>query len=234
MFPLVDRPSSFDSPCSVPAGQWMLEGGYQYQTLSEEPRSDASVFPSLEVRYGLPKASEFFIYLPTVVASPLNTSRGVTETSLGLKHELFFTESFVASVVAQFYQPSGSYYAGVQSPGAEVSLIMEEFLTDALSVTAMLSVLREGQPKSEQNLQYTSFNPGILVGLTLNPYVMFFTELYGQTKVSPVLGSGYNINGGLIFLVADNATFDIEASHRLTGYLGGFNAYVGVGGTIKL
>ncbi len=234
MFSLINRPSYMDSPCTIPSSQLMVEGGYQYRNLVGQPRADASLFPSIELRFGLPKATEFFVYLPAVAASSRNTNNGTTETSLGLKHEVFFTESFITSFTAHLYPPSGSYYVGAQSPGTEVGIIMEDIITNTLSATAMLSVLYEGQSKSQENTQYTSFNPDVVISLALNPFVMFFTEVYGQSKVSPVLGSGFNINGGLIFLVAQNATFDIEASHRLSGYLNGFNAYVGVGGAIKL
>ncbi|PJD93063.1 MAG: hypothetical protein CK424_03420 [Legionella sp.] len=234
MFSLINRPSNIDSPCTIPSSQLMIEGGYQHRTLVGDQGSAANLFPSIELRFGLPKATEFFTYLPSVIDSPLDVNQGVTGTTLGLKHEFFFTESFVATMLAELYPSSGSYYVGVQSPGTKVSLLIEKNVTSIVSVTGMLSFLYQGQSGSQQDVQYTALMPDVLISVALNPSVMLFTEVYGQTKVSPTLGSGFNVDGGLLFLVAENATIDVEASHRLSGYLGGFNAYVGIGGTIKL
>jgi hypothetical protein len=65
------------------------------------------------------------------------------------------------------------------------------------------------------------------------PMLDIYGEAYGQTRTGPNQGSGFNCDGGVIYLLNKNMTLDAEVGQRISGALQGFQHYIGVGGAIR-
>jgi len=208
------------------------EGGFIYAT--SLAGGDENLYPSTELRLGLPKLSEFYIYLPNYTHHQVFPFSGSTPVSMGFKHLFYENKNVAASFSTRYIQPSGSHYYGAQSAGAVLSGIVSYDITEQFGLLGSLTISYQGLPASEENAHWTAISPDIVLNYALTPKLTCFAEVYGVNKASPFLGSGYNFNGGLVFLARKNLTLDIAFSHRLSGRLGGFEAYLGVGGSLML
>lgn len=62
--------------------------------------------------------------------------------------------------------------------------------------------------------------------------VRLFAELYTQSRTSPGQGAGYRADGGLQYMCTPDVELDTKVRLRLSGSLGGWARYLGVGLTI--
>ena len=229
---LINRPTNATSPCAVAAKDVMVEGGMQHRWLTVG--STADIFPITEVRFGLPYQSEFYVFSPNYVVNHTAPYNGNTTFALGAKHEMWGNQTLVFSLDGFVAPPGGTSNYGTQAPGIHANAIVEYLISERSSFLFMLSYLHLGQPSSEPNRTYSAISPNAVLSFNLTPLMTVYAEFYGQSKTSPMEGPGYNIDGGLIFLVTKNITFDIEVARRIQGQLGQFENYVGTGGVIRL
>lgn len=223
---IVDRPSKADSACSVPDGQFDLEGGYQYQNI---PGGDAQNFPSGEFRVGLPFNNEIAVILPNYNIQSVFPHAGFGATTVSIKHEIGYTSNLVAAVEGLLTFPSGSNAFGSHSVGGAANAIATYSFNSAISTTAMLGVSTQTLPTLSNGQRYSSFNPDFLVSWDINDNNEVYAEIYGQTNAGPGLGSGCDVDAGFMHTFTNNIEVDIEAAQRLSGLLNSFNNYIGAG-----
>ncbi len=228
---LINRPTIAVSPCVVSEKHLLTEFGFEHRELVVG--SYANVYPDTQFRLGLGHDSELYAYAPVYVDNHAPPFKGNTTIGVGGKHVFLEKDPIVLSIDALIYPAGGSVYYGFQTTGGRINGIAN-YSMDPWSLTLMLSVMYQSQPYNVPNQTFTAFGPDLVLSYSLNPDMYVFAEVYGQNKVSPTLGSAFNFDGGLAFLIRNNITLDIEASSRIYGLLGQFNNYIGFGGAVQL
>ena len=77
--------------------------------------------------------------------------------------------------------------------------------------------------------RFTSVNPDITFTWLPLWNLQFYGEVYGQSRTGPGLGSGFDADGGVQYLLTPYCEVDLEEGVRLSGNLGGFTHYFGAG-----
>jgi hypothetical protein len=228
---IVDRPTVGDSACVVPFKQAVLELGYQYQRLTHSAGYQQN-FPEVELRIGLPVNNELVLVLPNYIHQSMTPHSGFAPTTIGIKHEIGYTEIWLAAAEALFTLPSGSTAFGSQNLGAAVNGIINYTFNSTFSLSFMFGVTSQTQSKLNGGQRFTSINPDMVLTYVLNPKINFYGEVYGQSKTGPGEGSGFNFDGGVLYLPLPNLEVDLEVGQRISGNLNGFNHYIGTGMSI--
>ena len=233
LFSLLDRPTFSDSACSVPFRHVVLEIGLMRANLRGEGSSKADSYPQAEVRFGLPGRNELKMLAPNYTSqrsgTPQEASSGFSATSIGFKHELGYTSKWLGSVEAVLTLPSGNDVFGSRGLGTTINGIVAYSLSAHVGLSLQLGVSSLTDSVLAGGRRFTSFNQ--FLATTWNPIeqLQVYVEFYGQTKTARNEGAGYNFDGGLQYLVTRWLEADLEAGVRLTGNLGGFTHYYGVG-----
>lgn len=225
---LIDRPTNASSACLVPFNKAMLETGFQYGQLSD-PDGRLTNMPEGELRLGLPAHNELILLIPNYVHQSISPHSGFTAMSLGLKHMINSTENWVATIEVIFTPAGGSDAFGSSGSGASVNGIFSYNFNPKLNVSLMIGGSTTTDSSYSGGNHFESFNPDGVLTYALHPKLNVYGELYGQTKTAANAGSGFNIDGGFIYLLRPNITIDLEYGHQIVGELGISNSYVGSG-----
>lgn len=233
---LLDRPTVGDSPCVVKPGQVLLEAGIA-RYVPNDMSSYSLGYPQLELRFGLPDSSELVLLPPNVnrVVTPLPSgghqiSSGGSASVVGIKHEFGYNQQWLWAGEALITLPSGSPDFGSAATSYAVNGIVSDSLTPVFSLTLMLGVTHFAAPANVHNgAYYWSLNPDLVAAWQTSERLQFYAEVYGQSHTSPSQSSGYNADGGIQYLVKPDCELDVEISQRLSGNLGGWSHYIGVG-----
>jgi hypothetical protein len=236
LFALVDRPTVGDSPCVVPTGQALLESGIA-RYVPHDASGSVLGYPQLELRFGMPDNNEFVLLPPNInrVVTPLPgggnaISSGGSATVIGLKHELGYNSRWISAGEMLVTLPSGSPDFGSAATGYAINGIAGYNLTPAFALTFMLGVTHLAAPANLQSgAYYWSLNPDLVATWQTSENFQFYAEVYGQNHTGPGQGAGYNADGGIQYLVNSNFELDAEIGQRLSGNLGGWSHYFGVG-----
>ena len=223
----VDRPTIGDSACTVPNQKVLLEIGYQYQAL--KTAGNGFQLPQTELRIGLPSQTEFVLLPMNYIHQSQNPRAGVAAAVVGLKHEVAYASNWLATAEAIMTLPSGSRAYGSQSAGAAVNGIIAYSLNPVWSVSVMAGVSSQTLPVAVGGARYNSFNPDVVITAQLSPKVQALVEVYGQSRTAPHAGAGFNADAGVLYLITQNTDIDFELGQRISGNLGNFNHYIGVG-----
>lgn len=223
---LVDRPSYGDSACVVPQHNSLLESGYQYQSLLGG--GNLQNVAETVYRYGLADQFEIVMTFPAYIHQNITPKAGFTAGSVGVKHQLSANQKWVTTIEGLLTLPSGSSSFGSKEPGGAVNGIISYDITPAIGITGMFGISSQSEPAYSGGQSYTSFNPYLVLSWTKDRAV-FFIEVYGQSSTGPQQGSGFNMDGGVLYLVKKNITVDLEVGQRLSGSLFDFNQYIGTG-----
>lgn len=224
---VIDRPTKLDSACSVPSGQVIVEIGYQYANLYGG--GTGQNYPQAELRFGLPKNNEFVVLLPNYNHQSVSPISGTTASVVGLKHEIGYNEHWLGAVEALTGLPTGNKDFGSNHFQPVVNGIIQYSFTPSLNVVFMFGAASYAIPPSAGGQSYFTLNPDAVLSWQASDKISIFGEIYGQTHTGPGQGSGYDSDLGILYLVTHNLTFDAEIGQRISGELGGFNNYVGVG-----
>jgi hypothetical protein len=233
LFSLLDRPTFSDSACSVPFRHVVLESGFIRANLRGEGSGKADSYPQAEVRFGLPGRNEFKILAPNYTSQRSGTrqeaSSGLSAAGIGFKHELGYAGKWLGSVEAVLTLPSGNDVFGSRGLGTTINGIVAYSLSAHVGLSLQLGISSLTDSVSAGGGRFTSFNQ--FFAATWNPIerLQLYGEVYGQTKTARSEGAGYNFDGGLQYLVTRWLEADLETGVRLTGNLGGFTHYYGVG-----
>ncbi len=227
---LLDRPTVSDSACVAAPGQTVVEAGYAHAALTG-PGGSADNFPELELRYGLPRRNEF-VFIPPNFNRQYGASgalSGWSSTTIGIKHELGYTARWLGAVEALVTPASGSAAYGSANAGAAVNGIVAYAPSDTIGISLQVGMSSQTEPSLAGGSRYSSFNP--LLTFTWDPRWnwQYYLEVFGQSRVGPGQGAGYDADGGLQYLVSSDVELDVEEGVRLHGQLGGFSHYTGVG-----
>lgn len=224
---IVDRPTIGDSPCVVPYGKIVLEQGYQYQKLPQTGYGQN--FPQAALRLGLPKHSELVVVLPNEIKQTITPHSGLTASTVGIKHEMGFSENWTATLESLLTLPSGSDNFGSHGLGAAFNGIFSYNLTSQLNLTFMLGVTSDTQSDNDGGQRFNSINPDLVMSWSPIETISLYGEIYGQSKMGPGQGSGFNMDTGIIYLLTKNITIDLEWGHHVSGVYSNFEQYIGAG-----
>jgi hypothetical protein len=224
---IINRPTVGDSACVVPLKKIVVETGTQYQQLLGQG-SQINI-PEAVFRLGLPADTEFVFILPNFIHQTIAPYSGFTTSAIGLKHEVGYAKNWVASAEAYFIIPGGSAAFGSHGAGAVVSAIVNYIPKPAWSFTFLLSAVTQTESSSAGGGRFNSLNPDLVLSYSATEILNFYAEVYGQSKVAPGEGSGFNADAGLIYLPRPDIAVDIELGQRLSGNLYGFSHYLGAG-----
>ena len=222
----LDRPTVADSACVAKPGRVITEFGYAHAHSQQGAVENA---PQAELRFGLPHNNEFVLLPPNATYAKVvgmgNTN--YSATTLGLKHEWGYTQRWIYAGEILFTTPS----AGTASPtasgwGEAVNGIVGYSITSRVGVGLMLGATTL---YNQNGQRYTSINPDFTATWLLNPRWQLYGEIYGQTHTNSGAGSGWNSDGGVQYLLTRHLEVDAEIGQRLTGALGGYRNYWGVG-----
>lgn len=231
MLNYVDRASIAPNPCITPVNRMVVEGGYQYQKLYSTGTQNN--IPSVELQLGIPGYFELDAFLPDYTNQSVAPKAGFGPTGLGLKHAMWFNKDWLFTLNETITFESGSNAFGSAGTGGSIIGILSYTFNPELSLTGTLGYGAQYEPMSAGGESFTGFSPDLLFAWSNNK-VLLFGELYGQTRTGPDLGSGYNINTGVLYVVHRNMTIDLEYNQALHGNLGGWKRYIGVGGSILI
>jgi len=231
MLAIPDGPTVAYSACVVPFGHVVLETDFQHSYL-RAPGGTAENYPEAEIRIGLPGNNEFVVLAPNYnnqrpEGAPSNS--GFSATTLAVKHEIGYTDKWLGAVEALFTLPSGSKAFGSHGLGVDIHGTLTYSLTDTIGLTLQLGVSSETGPELSGGKRFTSFNPIVVATWQPVSKLQLYDEIYGQTKTSATKGQGFNMDGGIQYLITPSWEVDVEEGVRLTGNLGGFTHYHGVG-----
>lgn len=227
---LVDRPTIADSACVVPYQLSLVEMGYQYQKLSHGGYQYN--LPQGELRIGLPRDNEFEVIFPNYIHQTVSPRAGFGITGVGLKHQIWYNEKWITAIDGLLILPSGSTAFGDTGTGGTVNGIVTYNVTSEFGVSFMLGVTSQTESVFDGGKRFTSVNPDLVLSWTKNR-LGIYGEAYGQSKTGPGQGSGFNMDAGILYLLAKNMTFDIEVGQRISGTLGDLSHYVGTGLTVE-
>ncbi|MGH8311928.1 MAG: transporter [Gammaproteobacteria bacterium] len=155
---------------------------------------------------------------------------GASASVVGLKHEFGYNEQWLWAGEALITLPSGSPDFGSAATGYAINGIVSDSLTPVFSLTFMLGVTHLAAPATvHAGAYYWSLNPDLVATGQIAEHWQLYAEVYGQSHTGPGQGSGYNADGGIQYLLTPNVELDAELGRRLSGNLGGWSHYVGVG-----
>ena len=225
---IIDRPTAGDSACVVPYKKAVLEMGYQYQQLTHSA-GHAQNYPEAELRIGLPYNNEFVMLLPNYIHVMSPSVSGASATTVGIKHELGYTQHWLGAVESLITLPNGSAVFGSKGTGVAVNGIVSYTFNPQFNLTFMFGVTSQTTSSALGGQRFASLNPDLVFTYSPTQQLDIYGEIYGQTKTGPGLGSGLNFDGGLIYLLMPNIAIDAEIGRRISGTLAGFNQYIGTG-----
>lgn len=233
---LIDRPTVGDSACVVPTGKVLLESGVT-RYVPDGTSGYSLGYPQIEWRFGLPANNELVLLPPNLnrVITPLpgggsQTISGGNASVVGLKHEFGYNSQWQWAGETLVTLPSGSPDFGSAATGYAVNGIVSDNLTPVFSLTLMLGVTHLAAPANIQSGAYFwSLNPDLVASWQTSERFQIYGEIYGQSHTAPGAGAGYNVDGGVQYLLRPNVELDAELGQRLSGSLGGWSHYFGVG-----
>ncbi len=225
---IIDRPTVSDSACVVPFKKAVIEAGYQYQELTHSEGHEQN-YPEAEFRLGLPANNEIAIVLPNYIHQSMAPHSGFSATTVGLKHEIGYTQKWLGAAEAVFTLPNGSAAFGSKGLGATVNALVDYTINPKFTLSLMLGVSTETQSSTDGGQRYGSINPDVVLTYVATEKINFYGEIYGQSKTAPNEGSGFNVDTGVLYLLYPNLEVDMEVGQRISGNLDGFNHYIGAG-----
>ncbi len=225
---IVDRPSFGDSACAVPLGNAVIEAGYQYLELSHSDGS-AYILPQAVTRVGLPYQNELVVLLPSYVHQSRDSISGSTATTAGIKHEIGYNAKWLGAVESLFTLPNGSAAFGSQGLDVALNGIATYSINSAWSATFMLGVSTQTESSASGGQRFTTVLQDVVISYAPIPSLNLYAEVFGFTKTAPNEGSGYAVDGGVVYLLRPNLTVDLEYGHHISGDLLGMTDYVGAG-----
>ena len=226
---IVDRPTVADSACVVPDGNVVLELGAQRSKNRDGSRGFN--LPEAELRFGIPGNNEL-VALPPNYAHQAGgglSASGAGSTVVGVKHELGYTAKWLGAVESLVTLPSGNAAFGSAGTGVAFNGIVSYSPTSNTGLSMMLGVSTQTLSHNNGGGRYTSINPDFVATWAPADRWQLYAEIYGQSRTSPSQGMGWNADGGLQYLVTPDVEVDVEFGFKLTGKLGDFRNYVGIG-----
>ena len=230
---ILNRPTVADSSCVAPPGRVVLEAGYQ--TVDQRgPEGSGFNFPELELSFGLPDRNELILlppnYLDQFSGGPAPSRVvGYGPTSIGFRREIVSTSLWQLAAEENVTLPSEDPNYGSDGWGSATNAIVSLGIGPHWGIAFMGGVTSDVAPANSGGRRFTSFNPDWVVTYAWDNRYQLYGEIYGQSKIGPRLGNGFDADGGFQYLITPHIEVDAELGQRISGRLGGFDNYVGVG-----
>ncbi|QLH43422.1 MAG: transporter [Coxiellaceae bacterium] len=223
----LNRPSVADNACTVPNGKASIEAGYAYSNLIGG--GSGHDFPETFLRLGLPKNNEIVIGLPNYYLQSITPHSGFGTTNIGLKHEIGTIKNFFVSIEGIVAPPSGSRSFGNDDIEGTFNTLIGYNFSPTIIMTIMLGASSYTMPSSFGGQRYNTVNPDVVFTWQVSRRIQYYSEIYGQSQTQPGDGAGFNFDGGILYAIKPRFEVDAEVGRRISGSLGGFNNYFGVG-----
>lgn len=225
---LVNRPSFGDNACVAPNKTVILETGYTYQNLTGGGTQQN--VPQALYRWGVAESWEVNVLLPSYINQTVSPHIGSTPTQLGVKYEIASRSNWVTSIEGYAILPSGSASFGSQEGGGIINGLFTYNITSSWSLAGMLGVGSLSEPIEDGGARFSSINPDIVLSWSTDK-ISFYGEVYGQSKTGANEGSGFLMDGGVLYQIKPNIVLDFELGQRLSGDFG-FDHLIGAGVSI--
>lgn len=222
----LDRPTVGDSACVVPQSRAIVEFGFADAQGSTGTTQNG---PQAELRFGLPGDNEFVLMPPNVTFAQgsLGGTPRYSPTVMGVKHEWGYTRQWIYTGEVLLTMPATGYTPGTQGGlGAAANGIVGWNITHAIALGLMLGVTSFDDANQRR---FTSINPDFTATWLLDPRLQLYGEIYGQTHTSYHQGPGWDSDGGIQYLLTRHVEVDAEIGQRISGALGGYRHYWGIG-----
>ena len=229
---LIDRPTFAKGACVMPEKSLMLEyGASHYKYINE---GEANGVGEAEFRLGLVEHTELDINAPTYFNQSIHPKAGFSYTSIGLKSMVYQDTHQAFTLDAGVIPSGGSYYFGSRDLHGYGNIIGFRNLTDKLSHAFAFGYSNFGEFNETDFENYSTFSIDYDLSYSLNEHWHGFFEFTSQTKSNYTSGFGLLCSTGLIYVLSEYATIDIEFSQRIIGELNRSTNTIGIGGAIKL
>src|SRR5579872_1260797 len=103
---------------------------------------------------------------------------GFSATTVGIKHEIGYTQDWAAAVESLLTLPNGSTAFGSDGAGVAFNGIASYTINPVFNVSFMLGWSTETLPSLNGGQRFASVNPDIVLTYTLNPKVNLYGEVY--------------------------------------------------------
>lgn len=203
-----DRPDQTETPFLVPKGMFQVETGISY----EEHEAGSSVVPTALYKYGLNENFEFRL-ITEFESSKMADERtsGLTPILVGFKSKIADEKGFwpKTSVIAHMSIPefaADDYQADFYAP--EFRFVMQHALSPIMSLSYNLGAEWDGF-SAEPTFIYT-----LSAGFSVTDKMGSFIEFYGFAPQENK--SDHRFDGGLTYLLSNNAMIDLSGGVGLT------------------
>lgn len=224
----LDRPTVADSACVAKPGRVIVEMGFAHANTYPQAGTSNN-FPEAELRFGLPDNNEFVLLPPNYTRTSISgqTEGAYNQTVIGLKHEFGYNSRWTYAAETLFTTPATTATGQPTTGwGTAINGIVAYNVTPSIGVGLMLGVT---SLYDAEGVRYTSINPDFTATWELTDQLQLYGELYGQSHVAHNMGSGWDADGGVQYLLNTRWEIDAELGTRVSGALGGYSHYIGFG-----
>lgn len=215
-----DRPDFTEGASTVSPGHLQIEIGYLFTHDKERTfREKEHTAPQFLGRVGLLNDLEFRVAWDGYINSERRTrateptveetTEGTADLSLGLKHQMYQTEDFSFSFIAQISTPSGSTEVSSQDTIPEVKLIWAYELTTTYSLAGNINFSSPVQDSQRYFENSNSLAIARGIGENFGTYLEYFGFFPNSSATDST--STHYLNGGFTFAASRNLQFDILA-----------------------
>lgn len=226
---IVDRPglgrptANNGSPCVVPSGHAVIEGGYRYQATTDgAATSSLEVLPLALVRVGLGSRTELILQPPTysnrggaALGGVLVPMKGEQDTGIGFKVMLDDRPSFQDAVQIFYTAPTGTpqgaagFSAG--APTYTLTYTAAFALRDNVGISVTQNAIANAAPLDPSGaIGFFSYQPSLTISYGFAPN---FTLLGTDQLTAPLGPTGGTGNRSLIALqrvLSPGVVLDVE------------------------
>jgi hypothetical protein len=211
------------SPCVVPAGEVVFEGGYRNQVTTGSGTSWLTTYPSAVVRFGTAGRNEILVLLPLAysfrtgadLGGTFVPATGIQDTGVGFKHNLrdfpWMQSALEVFVTLPTGYPAGSFGFTSSIPTYLLGYSASFSLNDRVGLTTTQNFnLTAGTTGSGALRPYFSYQPSLGFSYALSSR----TSLLLQDQLTiPTTPGGPTGNRGLVAIqqnVGANVVMDVE------------------------
>ena len=227
-----DRGSVTNTPCVMPSNTFLLETGYQYKHFTIAGYQQA--YPQSSVFIGLPANSELQLTLPSYNQQSIRPFSGASATTVGVKHELFYGQSWVTAGSILLAPPGGSATFGSDGLGMSVNGIFSYNIHPKVSTSFLLGWSTSTLPSFFRGERYNSMSSSFLLSYVPIEKLSIFIEVFAQSRTAPGVDGNYNADCGMLYLLSSNIVIDFELGQQLGHEPASFNQFIGGGVSVKL
>jgi hypothetical protein len=228
---LIDRPTFAKGACVMPEKNLMFEYGASHFKFINE--GEANAIGEAEFRLGLVEHVELDINAPSYYQQSINPKAGFGYTSIGLKTLVFQDTHQAITLDAGVIPSGGSYYFGSRDIHGYGNVIGFRNITEQLSHAMVLGYANFGEYNETDFENYSTFIFDYALSYTFHERLSSYIEITSQSKSNYNSGFGILFSTGLIYMLAENATLDIEFSQRILGELNHSTNAIGIGGALR-